>query len=1111
MPVLNLPSPQPGLPVLLAVAAAYALIGWAALQVSTPPDYVALVFPPAGIALSAMLIFGIGVWPAVFVGSLMVNVVASIQAGADPLSWVTLVPPTAATLQALSGTWLGHRLVGFPNALDTPRSITRFLLLVAPVSCLVAASIAVPALVRANVIAVDDGLFNWWNWWLGDTLGVLLAAPLMFVFFGQPRDLWRPRRLAVALPLAITTLLTALVFLEIRNSEDDRIGTEFLRDAENAATLVDKRLQTQLDMILAIERYAALNPELSRNEFREFVAPMLQRHPGTQNFSWNPYVAAVDREDFEQRVRRLDRPDFVILDRDESRPGRTAPAAPRDRYLPILYVEPLEDNLAVLGLNPLSIPAASLAIANTLGTGKAKASEGFTLTQERSAQRGVVVYQAVFSPADDLVDGSAQPIGVVSGAFRMDDVLAATLADIEGRGLRLCLVDLDADNENRRLSGPMACADEAWMETELAHAFPILFGDRNWEIRLSASDTYAAGLKTWAAWTTVAVGLFGTGILGAFLLMTTGQARRIADLVARRTAELAATTWSLQEEQAALSRAQRIARTGSWEIIPGQSRVICSEGLSALLGLQAGKQLSRQDLLDAVAADDRPRILSAIERLSEQPGAVSMDCRTTSIAGRVLHVLIESDWTDGRLSRIRGTAQDVTEVRKAESEIQQLAHYDALTGLPNRSLWMIRARAALLAAQRHHDALAVLFLDLDHFKTVNDSLGHTAGDKLLVAVARRLAGSVREEDVLARLGGDEFVALLPRLSQPEDAATVARKMLAALTRPIELDGHELNLSVSIGIAFHPADGNDVDTLLKHADIAMYGAKDSGRNNYHYFVPEMNARVLERLRLESGLRRAIERDELILHYQPQFDTTHGRITGVEALVRWKHPDMGLIMPDRFIPVAEDSGLIVPLGAWVLRHACRQQLLWRAQGHGDLLVAVNISALQFRRTDFIDRLQDTIAETGACADCLELEITESALMQPSEELFARLARLGELGLTLALDDFGTGYSSLAYLKRLPIKRLKLDRSFVRDLPGDAEDAAIATAAISMARDLGIQVIAEGVETPAQREFLSARGCRTMQGYLFARPMPAEDLDRILGTAIPDRIPFERRPQE
>lgn len=1096
MSVLNLPAPKPRLSILVALAAAYALIGWAALQVSVPPDYVALVFPPAGIALSAMLIFGIGVWPAIFAGSLAVNIVASTQAGVDPLSWVTLVPPTAVTLQALAGTWLGHRLVGFPNALDTPRSITCFLLLVAPASCLVAASITVPTLVWANTIPAGDGLLNWWNWWLGDTLGVLLAAPLMFVFFGQPRDLWRPRRLAVALPLAITTLLTALVFVEIRDAEDARIETEFMRDAENAATLIDKRLQTQLDMILAIERYAALNPELSRHEFREFVAPLLQRHPGTQNFSWNPYVTADERETFEQHIRTSDRSDFVILDRDESRPERTAPAAAGEHYLPILFVEPLEDNIAVLGLNPLSIPAASLAIGNTLRTARPKASEGFTLTQERGTQRGVVVYQAVFSPVDALFFGHAsQPRGVVSGAFRMDDILAATLADIEDRGLRLCLADLDADRDNRRLSGSMACTEQSWMGAGLAHAFPILFGDRNWEIRLRASDTYAAGMRTWAAWTTIAVGLFATGVLGAFLLMTTGQARRIADLVARRTAELASTTWSLQEEQAALSRAQRIARMGSWEIVPGQGRIVCSDGLAALLGVEPAKPLSRQDLLDAIAADDRLRIVAAIERLSEQPGAASMDCRTASVAGRVLHVLIESDWTDGRLSRIRGTAQDVTEVRKAESEIQQLAHYDALTGLPNRSLWMIRARAALQAADRHHDALAVLFLDLDHFKTVNDSLGHTAGDKLLIAVARRLTGSIREEDVIARLGGDEFVALLPRLSRPDDAATVARKMLAALTEPIELDGHELNLSVSIGIAFHPADGNDVDTLLKHADIAMYGAKDSGRNNYQYFVPEMNARALERLRLEGGLRRAIERDELVLHYQPQFDTARARITGVEALVRWKHPEMGLIMPDRFIPVAEDSGLIVPLGAWVLRNACRQQLLWRARGHGDLLVAVNISALQFRRPDFIDRLQDTITETGASADCLELEITESVLMQPSEELFASLERLGDLGLTLALDDFGTGYSSLAYLKRLPIKRLKLDRSFVQDLPGDAEDAAIASAAISMARDLGIEIVAEGVETTAQRGFLAARGCRTMQGYLFARPMSAEDLDRIL----------------
>ncbi len=1085
----HLRAPRLALRVSAGLAIAYAMVGWISLQITAPPDYVAVVFPPAGIALSTLLIYGAGAWPGVFAGSIAVQLMASAQSGAIPPAWAIVVPAIGATLQALAGYWLARRLVGFPNALDTTRSISCFLLVVVPLSCLVAASVAVPTLIHTGVILPQDGLFNWWTWWVGDTLGTLIAAPLMFVFLGRPRELWRPRRLAVAFPLLVATVLTAAVYLAMRDSEEQRIRTEFMREAEGAATLVDKRLQTQLDMLLAIERFVALSPQLDRHAFREFVAPLLSRHPGTQNFSWNPYVSGATREAFENRVQSTDRSDFTVLDRDESRPERTAPAGAAEFYLPILYVEPFEQNQSVLGLNPLSIPASRRAIEDALRSGRPHASESFTLTQERGAQRGVVVYHAVFGPPDELLGRSPNPQGLVTGAFRMDDMLAATLTDIAHRQLEFCLVDLDAPAGNRRLSGSEDCVEERWMRGNPSRAYPVTFAERNWQIRLRANDTYMSDLRTWAAWTTIAVGLFTTGILGAFLLMTTGQARRISDLVARRTSELAATTWSLQEEQAALSRAQRIAKMGSWEIDPFNDRLICSEGLCNLLGLPPGSMLSREGLLHSIVRDDRVRLRNAIERLMLEPGAISMDCRTERIPGRILHLLIENDWTGTQLTRVRGTAQDVTDARKAEAEIQQLAHYDALTGLPNRSLWLLRARAALQAAQRHHDTLAILFLDLDHFKTVNDSLGHTTGDKLLISVARRLADSVREEDVLARLGGDEFVALLPRLTRPEDAATVAQKMLSALTTPIEIDGHELNLSVSIGIAVFPGDGSDVDTLLKHADIAMYGAKDAGRNNYQFFVADMNVRALERMMLETGLRRAIERDELVLHYQPQIDVVQDRVIGAEALVRWNHPELGLIMPDRFIPIAEDSGLIVPLGSWVMREACRQQARWRDEGHGELTVAINISALQFRRPDFVDGIRSILADSGASADAIEFEITESVLMQPSEDLSRVLSHLRELGLTLALDDFGTGYSSLAYLKRFPISRLKLDRSFIQDLPGDAEDAAVSTAALSMARDLGMHVVAEGVENAAQRDFLAERGCRFMQGYLFARPLPAE----------------------
>ncbi len=376
----------------------------------------------------------------------------------------------------------------------------------------------------------------------------------------------------------------------------------------------------------------------------------------------------------------------------------------------------------------------------------------------------------------------------------------------------------------------------------------------------------------------------------------------------------------------------------------------------------------------------------------------------------------------------------------------------------------------------------------------NDSLGHPVGDQLLSAVARRLAGCLRENDFLARLGGDEFVVLLPRLSHREDAALVARKLIAALEQPVVMGEHELTVSVSIGIALHPDDGVDVNTLLKHADLAMYRAKDQGRNAYHYFLPDMDVRAMERLLLETALRRAVERGELRLHYQPQLRAHDGAVTGCEALVRWQHPELGLLPPAQFIGVAETSGIIHALGAWVLEQACRQQVAWAAAGH-PLVMAVNISALQFRQADFYGTVRRILEDTGINPAHLELELTESALMQLTPEVLERMHALRTLGLHLALDDFGTGYSSLSHLKRLPIRRLKLDRSFVEALPADLEDAAIASATLSLAQDLGMDVVAEGVESPAQVEFLTRRGCPMLQGHLFSEPLPAAEFDAWL----------------
>lgn len=1071
----------------LAVAVLYAFIGWLSLLITIPPDYVSLIFPPAGIALGAMLAFGVGIWPGIFLGSMAVQLLAATQSGSDPVSSMLFLTPFGATLQALIGVALSQRINGETHPLDTPPSILRFLCIVAPLSALINASISVPTLVASGVVSGVEAGLTWFNWWLGDTFGIVIAAPLLLAFVGEPADAWRPRRLPFVLTLTFAAIVTGMAFQEIRKTEILRLEGQFIRESDNLASLIDRRLAAQVEMIYAVERFAALSLGFNHDDFQRFVTPMLNRHSGTQNFTWNPLVLSDERKVFEATIRFALNPEFVILNRDEASPKRTQIAPDEQEYLPILFVEPLEGNRAVVGLNPLSIPTARTAIEATRNSRQPVASAPFILTQEQGSQIGVVIYQSVFQPFGDQY----RFVGLVSSAFRMDDVLSSTVSAGADKDIAWCLIDLDATDTGGRLSGAPGC-EHMDVQDGLHNTHTLDFASRRWELRLGATPSFTAARITWSGWGIIVIGLLTTSVLLAFLLVTSGHSRRIIRLVDERTQALATTTRHLRAQQDALSRAQRIARMGSWEFDPARDRVTCSEGLRKLLPLPGGQAFTLDSLLESVAAPDRSRLEQAILRLKSEPDGVALDCRSAGLGGHVLHFLIESETQRDALIRIIGTVQDVTAAREAEANIQQLALYDALTGLPNRMHWAKRAQAALHAASRHNEPLAVLFLDLDQFKTVNDSLGHQVGDRLLTEIAARLRACIREEDMLARLGGDEFVALLPRIQRPADAATVARKMLDVLARPIQIGPHELRLSVSIGIAVHPEDGSDVDTLLKHADTAMYSAKDAGRDNFQFFVPEMNQRALERLMLEGGIRRAIAQNEFVLDYQPQVDGQTRALVGVEALLRWHHPELGIVMPDRFIPVAEDSGLISPLGDRVLQMACSQLVAWRASGYTDLLMAINISALQFRKPGFVDKVRQVLNVTGADPRFIELEITESALMQPTEEMFINLERLGNMGLSLALDDFGTGYSSLAYLKKLPISRLKLDRSFVQDLPGDAEDAAIASASISMARDLGIEVVAEGVETEAQRAFLAARGCEIMQGYLFSRPLSVPDFE-------------------
>ncbi len=469
--------------------------------------------------------------------------------------------------------------------------------------------------------------------------------------------------------------------------------------------------------------------------------------------------------------------------------------------------------------------------------------------------------------------------------------------------------------------------------------------------------------------------------------------------------------------------------------------------------------------------------------------------KSGEIYPELLHITSIRD-PKGQITHYAALFTDISRLKETEARIRDLAYYDPLTGLPNRRLLEDRLLVALSHAARTNNRLAVMFVDLDRFKRINDSLGHAVGDRVLIELARRIQACLREDDTVARMGGDEFVVVLGRLAQPDDAAVTARRIVAALRCPIVIDERELVVTTSVGVSIYPDDSQDGSTLIKNADIAMYRAKEEGRNSFQLYQPAMNTRSLERLALETALHGALKRNELLLHFQPLVRADNGDLAAVEALLRWQHPDLGLIAPADFIPLAEETGLIVSIGEWVLRQACSHHRLWREAGRAPMRMMVNISVRQFRQEGFVDMVARMLAETDMPASMLTLELTESMLMDDVDSSLVRMQQLHALGVSLALDDFGTGYSSLAYLKGFPIDELKIDRLFVRGIDRSTRDAALVAAIVALGHSLGLRVVAEGVETQAHLDVVRQSGCDLAQGYHFSRPLAWADLVSAMG---------------
>ena len=937
----------------------YFALGRLGLMLALPPGYASPLFLPAGIALAACAVFGPGLLPAVALGSLAINLVYP-WLSPEGVTQAKLLGALAATVGATLQSWLGstlfRRLVD--PAIGAGRDVVRFLLLAAGIT-FVSCSVSLGGMALVHVVPWDELPLEWLAWWIGDTIGILLAAPLTWIAIGQPRALWWRRRTLVGLPLLLSAAAFIVIYLQADEWESSQQLQTFRLKAQQTGDALQAQFSEHERFIAAMAR--ALNDPrrmLSASDFSNMAHGYLDQRDELLSMAWMQPVLREHRAAFEAWGRENIEPGFEIRQLDAN--GVLQRADDRARYCVATYIEP-ELRRPYLGLDFMSDPERNATLQRALRSGQPTTSPPLPLVRHRG--HGLLLLQPVFPTPDH-----SAPMGTLLIAIQLDTYLDHILKRVDFPHFQVRLQDLDAPL-------PQAMVRDTLGRRAHSGDFQqqLRFGGRRYALTLAPTPDYLQQQHGWQSWTVLSCGLLLTSLLGALMLLISGERARIQ-----------------------------------------------------------------------------------------------------------------------------------AQVREATAHIHRLAHHDTLTGLDNRLSLNLRLDLLLAQTRRNQGTAALLFLDLDHFKKINDSHGHATGDLLLVAVAKRLQELLREVDTIARLGGDEFIVVTSGNVTPDEASNIAVRIVDALSAPYHLGDKTVHSGASVGVAMFPSDGDDAGTLLRHADTAMYAAKSQGRGNFQFFSPAMNAATHERLLLENRLWQALEQKEFELYLQPQIRLADQAIIGAEVLLRWHHPELGMVGPDRFIPIAEESGLILPLGDWVLQQATGLLASWRTQGMGELRLAVNLSARQCHGAGLLPQLDHLLSSQGINPALLELEITESAAMQDPERSRKLLRELRARGIKVAIDDFGTGYSSLSYLKLFEIDRIKIDRGFVKDIETDPNDAVIVAATIALAHSLGLSVVAEGVETQAQRDFLRSKLCEEAQGYLFARPLPVKEFEALV---IPAQagIPF------
>ena len=932
-----------------------------------------------------------------------------------------------------------------------------------------------------------------------------------------------PVSIPAVLTLLIGLLISVLLFASLRRLAHDNAEIEFQQRAQSSVAAIQSGLNNSLHVLANVNQMFATFEHVSRTQFKEFVTPLLARNQHIQALSFRRAVQASERADYETQMRAIF-PGFSITER---RGSKLIPAGQRETYWVVHYLEPLTENYQALGYDAASHPVQRQMMRRMVEHGRIAATSMLRLAQDENEQRSFIVSMPVYREGAGLSDAMARRaalVGDTAAVFRGPEMIRASLAMA---GNEVDFDRLDIKVYAAPVSDPQAliygAKDPVFTSSHSIPGLPdwlfydepgvyeksLVVAGQTWLATVEAPAQFFFAHDRNALWVLL-LGVLCSLVIAIYLQRIVTRAHRNQMLVNERTMQLRLANQDLLADIAARRHTEQALQLRERAIEASANSIVITSAEAPEYGIEyvnpaferitgytesevVGRSICflwKQDLAQTGIGE----IQSSMREQREGHAMLRTYRKDGTLFWSDVYVAPVRD-ERGEVSHYVMAQYDVTKTKRYESALEFQTNRDSLTGLPNRTLLNDRLGQAISYASRYGYSIWVLFIDLDRFKFVNDTLGLPAGDVLLKEVATRMNEAVRDTDTIARMSSDEFVIVLPERNDAGLNTGIVTRIMDAIAQPMTIEGHELFISCSVGVAVYPADGDVPETLIKHADIAMYRAKELGRNNFQFFTSEMNERALERLRLEGDLRLALERDEFELHYQPQVDLVTGDIVGVEALIRWSHPELGMVPPTRFISLAEETGLIVPIGNWVLAEACRQTRLWLDAGFASLHTAINLSARQFAETDLVQVIAAALMRSGLPPSSLEIELTESLVMADVDHAIGVLRELKTLGVQLSIDDFGTGYSSLSYLKRFPIDVLKIDRSFVNDITTDSDDAAIVSSIISLAHSLRLKVVAEGVETAEQLEYLRQHGCDLMQGYYFSKPLTATAMTQML----------------